>query len=150
MALVVAVAPGAGAYSISTQVGGRFPLHAGAASKVLAAHLAPASRAALLAGSLAGATPNTITDPVALAAQLDLVREEGIATDRAEYIEGVHAIAVPVLGPEGACVAAVSVAFLAAEPAGQIAVIEAALRAAGRDLSGLLAQYPSSRTDGVL
>ena len=138
LALVVAVAAGPGAYSISTQVGRRFPLHAGAASKVLAAHLPEADRLRLLSGPLPRRTANTITDPTALAAAFEAVRRDGLATARAEYVEGVHALAAPVLGPEGSCLAAVSVAFLHSEPAGRIAEIEAAVRAAGQDLTRVL------------
>ena len=134
-ALVAAVAPGPGVYSVTTQVGRRFPLHAGAASKVLAAHLPEAARAALLAGPLPRSTPGTITDPARLAAALDAVRRDGIATDQAEYIEGVHALAAPVLGPGGGCAAAVSVAYLPAEPPARVAAMEAALRQAAAALS---------------
>jgi DNA-binding IclR family transcriptional regulator len=134
-ALVVAVAPGPGAYSVVTQVGRRFPLHAGAASKVLAAHLPPPARAALLRRKLERATARTITDPARLAAVLAAVRRDGIATDHAEYAEGVHAMAAPVLGPDGACAAAVSLAHLPGEPPARLAALEAALRAAARRIS---------------
>jgi DNA-binding IclR family transcriptional regulator len=138
VALVVAVSAGPGAYSIATQVGRRFPLHAGAASKVLAAHLPDAERDALLAGPLPRATPTTITDPEALAEALSVVKRDGLATDRAEYIDGVHAIAAPAFGPDGTCVAAISVAFLPTEAAERAHGIEAAVRAAGRDLTRVL------------
>lgn len=139
-ALVVAVAPGPGAYSVATQVGRRFPLHAGAASKVLAAHAPEPARARLLAGKLPRATPRTITDPRTLAEVLAKARREGIATDLAEFVDGVHAMAAPVFGPEGDCVAAISIAHLPTEPPERLAVIEAAIRAAaqrlGRGLGG--------------
>lgn len=134
-ALVVAVAPGPGAYSVATQVGRRFPLHAGAASKVLAAHLPEAALKALLRRKLPRATPRTITDPKRLAEQFSRARREAIATDHAEFVEGVHAMAVPVFGPDGACAAALSVAHLPTEPPARLAAIETALRAAARSLS---------------
>lgn len=134
-ALVVAVAPGPGAYAVVTQVGRRFPLHAGAASKVLAAHLPPPAREALLRGTLERATARTITDPARLSAVLDAVRRDGIATDDAEYVEGVHAMAAPILGPDGACAAAVSLAHLPGETPARLAALEAALRAAARRIS---------------
>ena len=67
-ALVVAVAPGPGAYSVATQVGRRFPLHAGAASKVLAARLGDVARRALLAGPLPG-----LLQPLAILGRWPLV-----------------------------------------------------------------------------
>lgn len=134
-ALVAAVAPGPGAYSVVTQVGRRFPLHAGAASKVLAAHLPDAGRDALLAAPLPRVTSRTITDPKRLAAVLARVRREGVATDHAEYVEGVHAMAAPVFGPDGGCAAAISLAHLPAEPPERLAAFEAALRRAASRLS---------------
>lgn len=129
-ALVVAVAPGPGAYSVATQVGRRFPLHAGAASKVLAAFTGHVP-----AGPLPRVTPCTITDPRRLRAVLAKVRKDGIATDHAEYVEGVHAMAAPVFGPEGGCVAAVSVAHLPSEPPARLAEIERAVRDAAARLT---------------
>jgi DNA-binding IclR family transcriptional regulator len=134
-ALVLAVAPGPDAYAVVTQVGRRFPLHAGAASKVLAAHLPEAARDALLAAPLERATPRTVTDPKRLAAMLARVRRDGIATDHAEYVEGVHAMAVPVTGPDGGCAAALSLAHLPGEPPARLAAFEAALRAAAARIS---------------
>jgi DNA-binding IclR family transcriptional regulator len=137
-ALVVAVAPGPGAYSVATQVGRRFPLHAGAASKVLAANLPDAARARLLRGRLARATARTITDRQALAEVLARVRAQGLATDHAEFVEGVHAMAAPVWQADGACAAAISIVHLPAEPPERLALIEAALRRAARRLSSAI------------
>ena len=135
-ALVVAVAPGPGAYSVATQVGRRFPLHAGAASKVIAAFTGWVP-----GGPLPRVTPHTITDAKRLRAVLAAVRREGVATDHAEYVEGVHALAAPVFGPEGGCVAAVSVAHLPSEPAARLKAIERAVREAAarltREVGGL-------------
>jgi DNA-binding IclR family transcriptional regulator len=134
-ALVVAVAPGPGAYSVTTQIGRRFPLHAGAASKVLAAHMPEAAQKALLRGRLPRATPRTITSGKALATVLQAVREEGVATDEAEFIDGVHAVAAPAFGPDGACIAAISVAYLPIETATRRAELAEAVRTAARRLS---------------
>ncbi|NKC29592.1 IclR family transcriptional regulator [Falsiroseomonas selenitidurans] len=141
-ALVVAVAPGPGAYSITTHVGRRFPLHAGAASKILAAHMPAAARAALLEGPLPRATPATVTDPARLAAILDAARQDGLAHDHAEYTAGVHAMAAPVPGPDGACAAAISVTYLPNEPPARLAAVEAALRQAAGRLARLLGGAP--------
>jgi DNA-binding IclR family transcriptional regulator len=137
-ALVVAVAPGPGAYSVTTQVGRRFPLHAGAASKVLAAHMAERARATAFRRALPRVTGATVTDPAILAKVLAEVRRSGIARDEAEFAEGVHALAAPVVDAGGACVAAVSAAFLQAESEARRKGIEAAVRGAAAELSRLL------------
>jgi len=134
-AMVVAVSAGPGVYSVTTQIGRRFPLHAGAASKVLAAHLPEAARRKLLRGKLPRATPRTIIDPKKLAAVFEAVRREGLATDEAEFIDGVNAVAAPAFGPEGQCVAALSVAYLPAEPPARRAEMAEAVRTAARRLT---------------
>jgi DNA-binding IclR family transcriptional regulator len=111
-ALVVAVAESPRQYSISTQVGSRFPLHAGAASKVLLAHAPKEARDRALAGPLAAETSATVTDPQALRAMLADVRARGYATDQGEYTLGINAVAAPVFGPDGRCIAAISIPYL--------------------------------------
>jgi DNA-binding IclR family transcriptional regulator len=111
-ALVVAVAEGPQTYSVTTQIGRRFPLHAGAASKVLAAFGDAALQARLLAAPLARHTATTITDSRALAAVLAAVRRAGHAEDNGEFVAGVAAIGAPIFDAAGGCVAAVSIPYL--------------------------------------
>jgi IclR family transcriptional regulator, acetate operon repressor len=54
-------------------------------------------------------TPQTITSLDALAAELTAIRRDGYATAVAELEEGLVAVAAPVFGPTGACVAALSI-----------------------------------------
>jgi IclR family transcriptional regulator, acetate operon repressor len=54
-------------------------------------------------------TPQTITSLDALAAELAAVRRDGYATAVAELEEGLIAVAAPVFGPAGSCVAALSI-----------------------------------------
>lgn len=137
-ALVVAVAEGPQTYSITTQVGRRFPLHAGAASKVLAAFAPAAVREALLAAPLPAATPATITDPAALAAELAEVRVRAFAEDRGEFVPGVCAVAVPVFGAGGGCVAALSVPHLQGTPAARREALARGVARAAAALTRLL------------
>jgi len=53
---------------------------------------------------------NSITDRAALAAEVDIVRETGVAFSREEAIDGVIAVGVPVWGETGQLVAALSTA----------------------------------------
>jgi DNA-binding IclR family transcriptional regulator len=125
-ALVVAVATSPETYAVTTQVGRRFPLHAGAASKILVAFGPEEARARLLAGPLASITPATITNRQALSRDLAAARAAGYATDAGEFAPGIRAVAAPVLGPDGTCVAALSIPYLE----GTAPVHEAALREA--------------------
>jgi DNA-binding IclR family transcriptional regulator len=59
--------------------------------------------------SLERFTPQTITSPDELAAQLEDVRRDGYATAVAELEAGLVAVAAPVFDPAGTCVAALSV-----------------------------------------
>lgn len=114
-ALVVATAEGRGKYNISTQVGARFPLHAGAASKVLLAHADPTLQEAVLGGNLEAVTETTVTDAKAIRETLLQTLANGYATDHGEYVPGISAIAAPVFGPDGRCIGAISVPYLGAE-----------------------------------
>lgn len=99
--------------SIAVAVGQRFPLHAGAASKVLFAHLDEARRARLLARPLPAYTPRTVTDPERLQAEFARIRRQGWAEDRGEFALSGRAQAAPVRDGSGIVVAAVSAPFLA-------------------------------------
>jgi DNA-binding IclR family transcriptional regulator len=115
-ALVVAVSESPQTYSVTTQVGRRFPLHAGAASKILLAFAPDAVRRATLSSPLARYTSRTIVDRRKLERILDVVRSVGLAKDEGEFVPGVFAIARPVFDQSGQCVAALSIPFLETMP----------------------------------
>jgi DNA-binding IclR family transcriptional regulator len=130
-ALCIEALPGSSAYSLAPLVGRHYPLHAGAASKVLFAAMDQPGRAAVLQRGLQSFTPRTLTDPDKLEAELGRVRRNGWAEDRGEFSISVRALAAPVRDDSGAVVAAVSIAYLAElhEPRGddfRQAVIETA------------------------
>jgi IclR family pca regulon transcriptional regulator len=54
--------------------------------------------------------PNTLTDPAALAAELERVRADGVAVNNEELAYGLRSIAVPVWGQGGEVVAAINLA----------------------------------------
>jgi len=85
-------------------VGRAVDYHCSANGKVLLAWgLAP------LPERLAAATPQTITDPRRLAAELERVRETGIALAVDELELGLAAVAAPVRGAGGRVIAALSI-----------------------------------------
>jgi DNA-binding IclR family transcriptional regulator len=112
-ALVVAAVAGNHEYSLTPVAGTAYPLHAGAASKVILAHMPPEDIETLLAGPLQRYTPRTIVEPAKLKAELARVRRQGFARDQGEHAVSVHAIAAPVFEPDGGLVGALSIPFLA-------------------------------------
>ena len=90
-------------------VGHVVPLHAGAGSKALLAHLAPAEIERVAAGPLPRLGPATITDPGALLRDLENIRRAGHARSREEAIEGGWGVASPVIGMNGRAEAVVGI-----------------------------------------
>ena len=86
-------------------VGREAPFHSGANGKVFLAFGA----AVLPQGELARFTPHTICDREQLGAALDTIRAVGYATAIDEIEVGLSAVASPVRGASGACVAALSI-----------------------------------------
>jgi IclR family transcriptional regulator, KDG regulon repressor len=91
-------------------VGRRLPAHCTAVGKMLLSSLDPTDLDALLAaGDLPGMTPESITDPDRLRAELDRVRAEGVAVDDGESDSAVRCVGAPVRDHTGTTVAAMSV-----------------------------------------
>lgn len=115
--LVRAAVNGTREYALSVTPGQRLPMHAGAAGKLLLAHMPDADRNRVLAAPLERYSSRTITDPRRLVATLAQVRRLGYATDKGESSPSIHAFAAPIYDRAGAMVAAISVPFLAGSPA---------------------------------
>lgn len=96
--------------SSPSRLGGRMPLHATAIGKALLAHAQPALRTEVLSAPLARRTPRTVVTPGMLRRQLATIRQTGVAYEFEESRVGLACVASPVLGHDGAVVAAVSVA----------------------------------------
>jgi DNA-binding IclR family transcriptional regulator len=91
-------------------VGKPTPLHCTSNGKALLSSLPDSDRDRLLAAPLERFTPDTITDPDLLRAQLLEADVRGYAYTIEELEEGLNAVAAPVRGPDGRVMAAVSVA----------------------------------------
>ena len=85
------------------------PANAIAAGKVLLAFRAPWSDT-VLAAPLTALTERTLTDPVALRADLERVRRRGYAVEDGEFAVARRALAVPVVGEAGEVIAALALA----------------------------------------
>jgi IclR family acetate operon transcriptional repressor len=82
-----------------TEVGRRVYLHCTGVGKALLAQLAPEAVWEILQRTgMPAQTERSITDPDALAEELELVRTQGYALDDAEQETGVRCVAVPVPG----------------------------------------------------
>jgi DNA-binding IclR family transcriptional regulator len=92
------VDPPTGAVRLTSTIGGRNPAHCTAVGKLLLAYALPDDAAVeVWAGGreLVRRTERTITDPVALAAELARIRRQGWAADDQENEPGVNCVAVP-------------------------------------------------------
>ncbi len=85
--------------------------HALAMGKVVLALLEPAGLARYCARGLKSFTPQTITSPETLAAELKQVRRDGFAVDREEFDEEFCCIAAPIFDPRHRFVAALGLSI---------------------------------------
>ena len=114
---------------VGIAVGTRFPAYATSMGRVLLAHLEPAALdRALAARPLDALTPNTVTDPVLLRAELAAVRERGWCLVDQELELGLRSLAVPVFAPDGTVAAALNVSMgVLSGAAGAASPLEAAM-----------------------
>ncbi len=96
---------------LNLHVGSRLPAYCTSMGKVLLASRSPEELEALVARvDFVHRGPNTITARAALLAELQQVRERGLAVNNEELAYGLRSIAVPVHGQDGAVVAAINLA----------------------------------------
>lgn len=129
---------------LAMHVGRRLMLHAGASSKVLWAFLPAAERERLLQEvELVPLRPNTITDPVAMRAELEAIRQRGYATSFEETDEGAMGIAAPVYDHTGQLVAGIGIAApLSRVPPEKVTALAQQVLVASRALSLQLGAAP--------
>jgi len=99
---------GSAAVTAQNWIGQRTPLHATSSGKVLLAWADADALAAVLKAGLEQRTPATITDPEALRAELDRIRQRGWACTVEELETGLNTVAAPVRGADGSVVAGLS------------------------------------------
>lgn len=91
------IAKGEEAIETDTFTGIRLPPHSSAAGKAILAHLPEAERREVLdRRGLPQDGPNTITDRETLLAELEEIRDDGVAFDRQERLEGIRSVAAPI------------------------------------------------------
>ncbi len=101
--------PGTRQLRLYVNVGTVIPLHAAASSRVLLAHLPPASARELLESRpLERMQPNTMTEPDQVMEHLDLVRERGYDVCDDEMESRVFAAAAPIVDRTGVVKASIA------------------------------------------
>ncbi|MEU4227807.1 IclR family transcriptional regulator [Nonomuraea sp. NPDC026600] len=130
-ALVVERISTAHAVPIVSRVGGRLPLHASAAGKILLAHGDETLLDTIIGEGLSRFTPATITDPDELRVTLAECRRTGVAIVREEMSRGAYSVATRITDSKDRVIAALSV--VGADPATQRLI--PAVVVAGRSIS---------------
>lgn len=139
-AKVIVAVLGRHEYSVAPSIGTSYPLHAGAASKMIMAHMSPADLERHLGAPLTRYTIRTITDPERLRTDLAKIRRQNFAQDQGEHNLTVHAIAAPVFDPAGRFLAALSIPFLADKDAAEREKYRTGLIAAAAAISAKIPQ----------
>lgn len=94
---------------LTLDVGARVPVHCTASGKLFLAFLPPPQSEEIVgSGPLARFSRNTITDRATLQRECEAIRRQGYSVDREEFIDGLVAVAVPVVGSDGRVVAAIA------------------------------------------
>ena len=94
---------------VQLPTGSTVPFHCTASGKLYLSSLEPIQRKRLLDSLiLTPATRRSVTKRQALEVELDSIRRQGYSVDREEFVEGMVAIAVPILDAEGRLTATLS------------------------------------------
>ncbi|SNT51977.1 IclR family transcriptional regulator [Rhodococcoides kyotonense] len=89
-------------------IGSVMPYHAAAGPIVMLA-FSNTLRERWFRRDLSAFTERTLTDVDALTEHLDAVRENGYSVSNSDYLQGVAAVAAPILGRDGTAVASISI-----------------------------------------
>lgn len=143
----VAKAESSHAMRVASSVGERFPAHATGVGKVLLAQLELGEFARLYPHEeLQAMTPTTVLSREKLLSELVKIRQDGFAFDNEESTIGLQCLAVPVLGPGGSGVAALSLSVPTIRMAKMDRdIVVAELIASGQKISRQLGWHGSGR-----
>lgn len=97
------------ALRVNQSIGSRFQIHCTALGKAMLAHVDEETRESIIDEiELMVHTPNTITCPERLRAELKDTQERGYALDDEEAIKGARCVGVPIIGRDGLVYGALS------------------------------------------
>lgn len=102
--------PSAHELRVIVNLGVPYPLHAGASSKVILAHLSEKEKNEYFAeNTLEQVLPNTFVDEASIRTELDTIRERGYATSSEERQLGAVSSAAPLISRSGRVIGSLSV-----------------------------------------
>lgn len=128
----------------ASSVGDAFPLYCTANGKALLAAMPEARVVALLPKQLPKLTPQTITSRAALLAELETVRDDGVAFDREEHTTGICAVGAAISDGADPAATAISVPVPTQRFEGNERALAKAVRKAAAAAGDLLADGPHS------
>ena len=95
---------------IQLPIGTTVPFHCTASGKMYLATLAPHLLAKYLSAAILDKqSDSTLTDPAAIQDEIARIREQGFSTDNEEFMDGMVAIAVPILDDHGRLMSTLSI-----------------------------------------
>lgn len=119
-------------------VGTVLPYHAAAGPVAMLAH-SPELRETWIRQGLSTYTSRTVHEPGALAVHLDEVRAAGYSLSESDFLEGVSAVAAPILDDDGSVLGSISIGGRSENFNGQILETKIAqVRRAARRISSAL------------
>lgn len=128
-----------GTDDVFTKEGMQLEAYCSAIGKVLLAHMPDSAKDAYLAnGPFVALTSKTITDPATMRTQWQQVKAQGYGEDVEEISERLRCISVPIRGPRGSVIAAISISSTTAphSSAARLTVLHAAARDIETALAG--------------
>ncbi|CAI1102747.1 IclR family transcriptional regulator [Serratia quinivorans] len=99
--ICIAIGESPNTIQLRVNTGSHMPLYAGAASKVILAHMS-ASHFAVWAQRQQGNTSETAWDATALWQECEVIRQAGYAFTKGEWVRESFGLAVPIWGKDGA------------------------------------------------
>ncbi|MBM4153887.1 MAG: IclR family transcriptional regulator [Lentisphaerae bacterium] len=147
--VILAQIPGLHQFRYTVDAGVFHSLHTAAPAKAILAALPAAERDPVLAGmSFPRLTPRTLASRASFERELDRVRRDGYAVDRAEEFEGVHCVGAAVRDLHGHPAAAVWVTGPAERmPRSQFARLGARVKACADAITERLGGAPGRGSD---
>ncbi|MCP4425548.1 MAG: IclR family transcriptional regulator [Chloroflexi bacterium] len=133
-------------FGVVLGLGSRIPSHCASLGKAMLAHLPPDNLANRLdTADLRAYTPHTLTDRVALEADLRQVRERGYAINDEEWVLGLRSTAAPILDNNGVTVGAINVSVSVSEVSRKELEtrFSTAVRATAQEISHTLGYMPA-------
>lgn len=124
-------------FKYSADLGARCPCYSCAPGKAIIAFLPPAEQEATIERiAFRRFTDTTITSKRAFRQELETIREQGFAVDRAEGLAGIHCVAAPIVDRHEVAVGAITIAGPASRiPADEFQVIGQIVREGARQAS---------------